>query len=180
MTVPLNPAAPINPVAPINTAVPSHPAVDLVETQLRARGALGQVRWLDDTATTAAHAAAALGIETGAIANSLIFTLDDEPLLVMTSGDHRVDTVWLGQQLGGTIGRASKETVKLATGQVIGGVAPVGHPAPIRTVVDVALARYGEVWAAAGHSRAVFPTTYTELLVITGGTPTAVEPDVSL
>jgi prolyl-tRNA editing enzyme YbaK/EbsC (Cys-tRNA(Pro) deacylase) len=157
----------------------SHPAVDLVEAQLRARGALGTVVWLDDAATTAVHAAAALGIEPGAIANSLIFTFDGEPILVLTSGDHRVNTEWLGAQLGGTLGRASKETVKLATGQVIGGVAPVGHPAPIRTLVDVALARYREVWAAAGHSKTVFPTTFTELLSITGGTPTAVEPDAS-
>lgn len=157
----------------------SHPAVDEVELQLRAHGALGEVRWLDDAVTTAVLAAAALGIEPGAIANSLVFTLDGQPILVMTSGRHRVDTAWLGEQLGGTIGRASKEVVKSATGQVIGGVAPVGHPAPIRTLVDVALADYPEVWAAAGHAKTVFPTTFTELLALTGGTPTAVAPDAT-
>ena len=78
----------------------------------------------------------ALGVEVGQITNSLVFTIDDEPILVLTSGAHRVDTDWLGDRLGGTIRRASKETVKAATGQVIGGVAPVGHPAPVRTIVD--------------------------------------------
>jgi prolyl-tRNA editing enzyme YbaK/EbsC (Cys-tRNA(Pro) deacylase) len=159
--------------------VSSHPAVTHVQTQLRARGAAGEIRWLDDAATTAALAAAALGIEPGAIANSLVFTLDGDPILVMTSGGHRVDTQWLGEQLGGTIGRASKDLVKLATGQVIGGVAPVGHPTPLRTVVDVALAEFPEVWAAAGHAKTVFPTTYTELLVLTGGTGMAVAPSDS-
>lgn len=154
----------------------SHPAVTRVEQALRSSGAMGEIRWLGDAVTTAALAAAALGIEPGAIANSLVFTLDDEPILVMTSGGHRVDTEWLGDQLGGTIGRASKDVVKAATGQVIGGVAPVGHPAPLRTLVDVALADYPEVWAAAGHAKTVFPTTYDELLRITQGTACKVTP----
>jgi prolyl-tRNA editing enzyme YbaK/EbsC (Cys-tRNA(Pro) deacylase) len=154
----------------------SHPTVSLVEGVLRERGAMGEVRWLDDAATTAVLAAAALGIEPGAIANSLVFTLDDAPLLVLTSGAHRVDTVWLGERLGGTIGRASKDLVREATGQVIGGVAPVGHPTPIRTLVDVALEPFPQVWAAAGHAKTVFPTTYGELLRITGGEPSEVEP----
>ncbi len=105
-----------------------------------------------------------------------MFLLDDEPILVLTSGAHRVDTEWLGAELGGVIRRASKDDVKQATGQVIGGVAPVGHPAAVRTYVDVALAGYDEVWAAAGHAKTVFPTTFDELVRITGGTPTAVEP----
>ncbi|MET0989290.1 MAG: YbaK/EbsC family protein [Glaciihabitans sp.] len=134
------------------------------------------MRWLNDAATTAALAAEALGIEPGAIANSLVFTLDDQPILVMTSGAHRVDTTWLGERLGGIIGRASKDLVRAATGQVIGGVAPVGHPAPIRTLVDVALEPFPQVWAAAGHAKTVFPTTYAELLRITGGEPCEVEP----
>jgi prolyl-tRNA editing enzyme YbaK/EbsC (Cys-tRNA(Pro) deacylase) len=165
---------------PNGALVTSHPAVALVEAQLRARGATGEIRWLDDAATTAALAAAALGIAPGAIANSLVFTLDGEPILVLTSGGHRVDTAWLGEQLGGTIGRASKNLVKQATGQVIGGVAPVGHPTPIRTMVDVALANFPEVWAAAGHAKTVFPTTYTELLVLTGGVSISVEPGDAL
>lgn len=154
----------------------THPAVTRVEEALRAQGAMGETRWLPGAVTTAAAAADALGISPGAIANSLVFTLDGQPLLVMTSGGHRVDTEWLGEQLGGAIGRASKDVVKDATGQVIGGVAPVGHPVRLRTLVDEALAEFPVLWAAAGHARTVFPTTYDELLRITGGTACAVVP----
>ena len=84
------------------------------------------------------------------------------------------EIVWLGERLGGTIGRASASQVKDATGQVIGGVAPVGHPAPIRTVVDVALAEHPQVWAAAGHAHTVYPTTFDELVRVTNGTASAV------
>ena len=155
---------------------PSHPAVDRVAEALRAAGVEPRITWFGDAVTTAKLAADALGIDVGQIANSLVFTLDGEPILVLTSGAHRVDTEWLGAELGGTIGRASKEVVKAATGQVIGGVAPVGHPAPVRTYVDVMLAEYDEIWAAAGHAKTVFPTTFRELVRITGGTPRAVEP----
>jgi prolyl-tRNA editing enzyme YbaK/EbsC (Cys-tRNA(Pro) deacylase) len=153
-----------------------HPAVDRVVRALSEHGVTAEVRWLDDAATTAAQAAAALGINVGQIANSLIFLLDGAPLLVLTSGAHRVDVAWLGEQLGGTITRASAAVVKEATGQVIGGVAPLGHPVPVRTLVDEALAQYDVVWAAAGHAHTVFPTSYAELIQVTGGAPTAVEP----
>ncbi|MFF2372700.1 YbaK/EbsC family protein [Agromyces sp. NPDC058110] len=156
-------------------STPSHPAVERVAEALAAHGLSPEIVWFDDAVTTAPLAADALGVEVGQIANSLVFTLDDQPILVLTSGAHRVDTDWLGSQLGGTIGRASKETVKDATGQVIGGVAPLGHPSPVRTIVDTALAGYDEVWAAAGHAKTVFPTTFDELVRITGGTPHAVE-----
>ena len=157
--------------------MPEHPAVTRVTDALRAAGATGEVRWLDDSAPTAAAAAEALGIEVGAIANSLIFLLDGEPVLVMTSGAHRVDTAWLGEQIGGTLGRADAALVKTATGQVIGGVAPVGHPAPLRTWIDTALADYPQIWAAAGHAHTVFPTTFDELVHLTGGVATAVVPE---
>lgn len=153
-----------------------HPAVDRVRDALRRQGLDPEIRWFDDAVTTAKAAAEALGIPVGAIANSLIFTLDDEPLLVLTSGAHRVDVRWLGERLGGTVGRASKDVVKQATGQVIGGVAPVGHPSHVRTLVDVALAEFPVVWAAAGHAHSVFPTSFEELLRITGGEATPVEP----
>ena len=156
----------------------SHPGVERVESALRALGVSGEVRWLDDSAPTAAAAAAALGIEVGAIANSLVFLLDGVPLLVMTSGSHRVDTGWLGEQLGGTITRADAETVKRATGQTIGGVAPVGHPAPLRTVVDAHLATYPQLWAAAGHAHTVFPLSFDELVRVTGGDVREVVPGV--
>ncbi len=153
-----------------------HAAVDRVRDALAAHGLTPEIRWFDEATPTAQAAAGALGIEIGQIANSLVFTLDGEPLLVLTSGAHRVDTEWLGRQLGGAIARASKETVKDATGQVIGGVAPVGHPAPVRTLVDVTLAEYPVVWAAAGHPHTVFATTFDELLRMTNGVPVVVEP----
>ena len=159
--------------------MPEHPAVVRVEQALADAGVDTQVVWLDGAAKTAAEAAAALGIDVGAIANSLVFLLDGEPALVMTSGSHRVDTAWLGEQVGGTFSRADAATVKDATGQVIGGIAPVGHPAPLRTFVDVALAEYPEVWAAAGHAHTVFPLSYAQLVQITAGTETAVVPPAS-
>ena len=150
--------------------------VELVETQLRAAGISAEIRWLDDSAPTALAAAEALGVDVGAIANSLVFLFDGDPLLVMTSGSHRVDTAWLGEQLGGSITRADAETVKQATGQTIGGVAPIGHPAPLRTIVDTELANYPQLWAAAGHAHTVFPLTYAQLVAITGGEEHPVEP----
>lgn len=152
-------------------------SVDAVIAALSEAGHSTRVRWFDEATPTAAHAAAALGVEVGAIANSLVFTLDGEPLLVLTSGAHRVDTAWLGERLGGTVKRADAATVRAATGQVIGGVAPVGHPAPIRTVVDTALRDHPEVWAAAGHPHTVYPTTFDDLLRVTGGTALSVVPD---
>jgi len=154
--------------------MPEHPAVVRVEAALEEAGVVTQVVWLDGAAKTAAEAAAALGIEVGAIANSLVFLLDGEPVLVMTSGAHRVDTDWLGEQVGGTFSRADASVVKLATGQVIGGIAPLGHPAPLRTFIDVSLADYPEIWAAAGHAHTVFPLSYAQLVDITNGTVTAV------
>lgn len=154
----------------------THPAVDAVVADLARSGIPARVVWLDDAATTAQLAADALGIEVGAIANSLIFTLDDDPILVLTSGRHRVDTAWLGGQLGGTLRRAAADTVKSATGQVIGGVAPVGHPQPLRTLIDPVLAEYDEVWAAAGHAHTVLPLTFDQLVDVTNGTVQAVEP----
>ncbi|MGN6206479.1 YbaK/EbsC family protein [Humibacter sp.] len=154
----------------------SHSAVQAVERELRAHGIQGEVRWLDEATPTAAAAAESIGTVVGAIANSLVFTLDGQPVLVMTSGGHRVDTAYLGERLGGTLKRASAETVREATGQVIGGVAPTGHPAPLRTWVDTALKAYPEIWAAAGHPHTVFPLTYDQLVLLTGGTEVEVEP----
>lgn len=154
----------------------THPNVARVQTALRTGGAAGEIRILVEAAPTAAAAAAQLGVDVGAIANSLVFAADGEPLLVLTSGAHRVDTAFLGERLGARVRRADAELVRAATGQPIGGVAPVGHPAPVRTLVDVALAAYPVVWAAGGVPHAVFPTTYDELLGVTGGTPTPVTP----
>jgi prolyl-tRNA editing enzyme YbaK/EbsC (Cys-tRNA(Pro) deacylase) len=150
---------------------PEHPRVAEVTRLLRAAGATGEVRHLPDSARTAAAAAAQLGVEVGAIANSLVFDVGGDPLLVLTSGAHRVDEARVAELLGvPAISRAAPEFVRQHTGQAIGGVAPVGHPEPIRTLVDVELARHEQVWAAAGHPHTVFPTTYDELLRLTGGT----------
>ena len=156
---------------------PGHPRVAEVAQLLRAAGALGEVRLLPDSARTAAAAAAGLGIEVGAIANSLVFDVGGEPLLVLTSGAHRVDEALVADLLGvPAITRATPEFVRRHTGQAIGGVAPIGHPAPIGTLVDVELARHRQVWAAAGHPHTVFPTSYDELLRLTEGTPAEVGP----
>lgn len=149
-----------------------HPSVARVTARLAELGATGQVRHLDDSARTAAQAAAQLGVEPAQIANSLVFSADGSPLLVMASGGHRVDTGKIAALVGaGTVDRADPEFVRAHTGFAIGGVAPVGHPEPLRTLVDTHLAAYDEVWAAAGHPHAVFPTTFDELLALTGGEP---------
>jgi prolyl-tRNA editing enzyme YbaK/EbsC (Cys-tRNA(Pro) deacylase) len=142
-----------------------------VARELAAQGVAGQVRELAELAPTAATAAAQLGCAVGAIANSLVFDADGEPLLVLTSGAHRVDTAKVAAELGiGKLRRADPEFVYASTGQRIGGVAPVGHPKPMRTLVDIALEPYDVVWAAAGHAHTVFPTSFEELVRITSGT----------
>jgi prolyl-tRNA editing enzyme YbaK/EbsC (Cys-tRNA(Pro) deacylase) len=152
------------------------PNVRKVADALRAHGVDAEIVVLPDSAPTAATAAAQLGCEVGAIANSLIFDADGEPLLVLTSGAHRVNTDLVAQLVGAAkVRRATPEFVRQATGQAIGGVAPVGHPAPIRTLVDKWLARHEKVWAAGGHPHTVFPITFDELVRITGGTPVEVE-----
>ncbi|GGU95303.1 aminoacyl-tRNA deacylase [Kitasatospora herbaricolor] len=150
--------------------ITSHPNVRAVEAALRAGGASPAVRVLPETAPTALAAAQQLGCDVGAIANSLVFDADGAPLLVLTSGAHRVDTAKLAVLIGAArIRRATPEFVREHTGQPIGGVAPVGHPAPVRTLVDETLAAHPEVWAAAGHPHTVFPTTFAQLLALTGG-----------
>jgi prolyl-tRNA editing enzyme YbaK/EbsC (Cys-tRNA(Pro) deacylase) len=141
-----------------------------VRETLRLLGTRGEVRRLDDSARTAKEAADALGIEVGQIASSLIFLADGEPVLVIASGGHRVDTENLASILQvHAITKATADDVRRATGFAIGGVAPIGHPEPLRTVIDVALSQYDVVWAAGGHPHYVFPTSYDELLRITGG-----------
>lgn len=148
-----------------------HRSAEHVASELRALGVSGQVRELPEPAPTAATAAAQLGCTVGAIANSLVFSADGEPLLILTSGAHRVDTAKVAAEVGvEKLGRADPEFVYASTGQRIGGVAPVGHPKPIRTLVDAALEPYEVVWAAAGHAHTVFPTSFAELVRITGGT----------
>jgi prolyl-tRNA editing enzyme YbaK/EbsC (Cys-tRNA(Pro) deacylase) len=155
-----------------------HPNVRAVQDALDAADATdasgrpAQIRMLPVAVHTAAAAAAVLDVQVGQIANSLVFDADGDPLLVLTSGAHRVDTDRIAATLGvGRVRRATAEFVREHTGQPIGGVAPLGHPKPVRTLVDRALAGYGEIWAAGGVPRAVFPITYAELVRVTDGTP---------
>jgi prolyl-tRNA editing enzyme YbaK/EbsC (Cys-tRNA(Pro) deacylase) len=152
-----------------------HRSAEHVADVLRELGVSGQVRELPEPAPTAVTAATQLGCEVGAIANSLVFSADGGPLLVLASGAHRVDTGKVATLVGADkVKRADPEFVREATGQAIGGVAPVGHPRPLRTLVDQWLSRYDVVWAAGGHPHMVFPTSYAELVRITGGTPAEV------
>jgi prolyl-tRNA editing enzyme YbaK/EbsC (Cys-tRNA(Pro) deacylase) len=153
-----------------------HPNAAHVADVLRSHGIESEIVVLTDSAPTAATAAAQLGCEIGAIANSLIFNADDAPLLVLTSGAHRVNTDLVAGLVGARkVRRATPEFVREHTGQPIGGVAPVGHPAPVRTLVDTWLDEHETVWAAAGHPHTVFATTYGELLKITGGAAAEIE-----
>lgn len=146
-----------------------HPSIARFRTELESRGGRGRIVVLPDSVHTAALAAEALGCEVGAIANSLLFDADGEPVLILTSGAHRVDTEKVSEQLGITrLGRARPEFVRAHTGQVIGGVSPIAHPTPVPTYVDPSLRKYDEIWAAAGHPAAVFSTTYDELVELTG------------
>jgi prolyl-tRNA editing enzyme YbaK/EbsC (Cys-tRNA(Pro) deacylase) len=158
-----------------------HPNVRAVQDALDAAGALdatgrpSRVRMLPAAVHTAVAAAAALDVQVAQIVKSLVFDAAGEPLLVLTSGAHRVDTGKAAATVGVEwVRRATAEYVREHTGQPIGGVAPLGHPKPLRTLVDEALSRHGEVWAAGGVPRAVFPTTYAELVRFTGAIPTEV------
>jgi prolyl-tRNA editing enzyme YbaK/EbsC (Cys-tRNA(Pro) deacylase) len=144
--------------------------IQRVADVLAAAGADGEVREFEASTRTARDAAAALGCPVGAIASSLVFVADGAPLMIVTSGAHRVDVDLVAGALGtGELRQATPEEVRAATGFPIGGVAPVGHPQPIRTLVDLALRDYPAVWASAGTPRAVFSTTFAELVRLTGG-----------
>ncbi|MCI2423479.1 YbaK/EbsC family protein [Saccharopolyspora sp. K220] len=151
-------------------------ATDTFASCLRELGVVGQVVEFDTDLPTAAAAAEKLGCELGAIANSLVFTADDEPLLIIASGAHRVDTKHVARLLGvRKIRRATPEFVLAVTGQPVGGVGPVDHPQRIRTVVDQQLADHPVVWAGAGRKHAMFPTSFDELVRITDGLVADVE-----
>ena len=151
-------------------------AVKRVIAALAEHGCTGQIKVLSDSARTAAEAAAALGIEVGQIASSLIFKLPDgSPLLVITSGRHRVDTDLVAQKLGiEKLGRVDADYVKEQSGFSIGGVAPLGWVSPATIIIDEVLNDYEVVWAAAGHPHAVYPTSFAELLAITSAKPMVV------
>jgi len=140
-------------------------------------GVKGEINILADTARTAIDAANGLGIEVGQIASSLIFALPSgNPLLIITSGRHRVDTELVAKNLNiAELGRADANYVKEVSGYSVGGVSPIGWiTTPEMTLIDEALNDYEVVWAASGHPHAVYPTSYTELIACTGATPMVV------
>src|SRR6185503_2952414 len=109
-------------------------------------------------------------------ANSLLFDAGGTPVLILTSGSHRVDTQLTAERIGvGALTRATPEFVRDHTGQAIGGVSPIAHPAPVPTWIDTELRQYDVIWAAAGHPAAVYSTTYDELLEMTAATEIKVD-----
>ena len=153
-----------------------HPTITRFRADHAHRGGTGEVVILPDSVHTAALAADALGCEVGEIANSLLFDADTTPVLILTSGAHRVDTTKVAATLGvSKLKRAAPDFVREHTGQVIGGVSPIGHPAPVPTYLDPWLRRYDVIWAGAGHPAAVYSTTYDELVAMTGAPEIEVE-----
>jgi prolyl-tRNA editing enzyme YbaK/EbsC (Cys-tRNA(Pro) deacylase) len=141
-----------------------------VADALAALGVTSEIVETLESSPTAARAAEQLDIEIGQVCNSLVFDADGEALLILASGGHKVDTDRVAAASGATtIHRPDADFVRLHTGQPIGGVAPVGHPTQLRTIVDSALANWDVVWAAGGHPHYVFPTSFDELVRITGG-----------
>jgi prolyl-tRNA editing enzyme YbaK/EbsC (Cys-tRNA(Pro) deacylase) len=154
-----------------------HPSAQRVADALAAAGVHGEVREFTQSTKTSADAAAALGCELAAIASCLVFMSDDEPIVVITSGAHRVDTAFLARDVGAaTIRMANASEVRAATGQPIGGVAPINWPARLRVYLDSDLEQHAEIWSAAGTPNAVFPTTFDELRWLSSATPQAVVP----
>jgi len=143
--------------------------VQRVARVLQAQGHPHLPVMLDGAARTAQEAADALGIALGQIAKSIIFRRksDDAPVLVITSGDRRVDEKRVDALVGKT-GRADADFVKARTGFSIGGVSPLGHVQTPVTLIDRDLFRFDEIWAAAGHPHAVFRLRPQDLERLTG------------
>ncbi len=149
---------------------------DLPRSARRVRDALvalelpADIHRLTDSTRTAPEAAAAVGCELGAIVKSLVFrgTATQTPLLALVSGDNRADEAKIEAAVGEHVERPDAAYVREVTGYAIGGIPPVGHPAPVRTVLDEDLLRFDTVWAAAGHPHAVFPIDPRVLAAATG------------
>lgn len=145
-----------------------HRSAQKVADALRTKGVLGPFLEFDASTKTAAEAATAIGCEVGAIASSLVFVLDDEPVVILKSGAFRVDVELFASLAGGTtVRRATPEEVRLATGQPIGGISPINWPGTLRVFIDDALSGFERVWAACGTPNAVFATTFAELTSLT-------------
>lgn len=169
------------------TAQTEHASVKRVRTELESHGVATEIRHLADTARTAVDAANVLEVEVGQIASSIVFKIDtdqgERPLLVVTSGRHRVDTAMVASALGiPKLGRADADFVRLWSGFAIGGVSPIGwlHDGEVfqpQTIVDTALSDYSVVWGACGHTHVVCSLDFDSLLKITAGTALTVAAD---
>lgn len=147
-----------------------HDSARRVADQLRRRGVVGPFLEFEESTKTAKDAATAIGCDVGAIASSLVFILDDEPIIILKSGAFRVDLDEFVNLVGGeSIRRATAEEVREATGQAIGGVSPIGWPGDLRVFVDRHLGWYERLWAACGTPNAVFETSLEELIELTSG-----------
>jgi prolyl-tRNA editing enzyme YbaK/EbsC (Cys-tRNA(Pro) deacylase) len=151
-------------------------SIERVQEALRALGLGHEVVDLGLSARTAADAANAVGCRVDQIAKSLVFRLREtgRPLLVVTSGAHRVDEAKVAALVGEPLERADAAFVRTETGFAIGGVAPVGHAKPVLTLIDEHLLAFEAIWAAAGHPNTVFRLTPDELVAMTGGRVAAV------
>ena len=154
------------------SAIFENSSVQRVQALMKELGMNGEITALADSARTAKEAADALGIEVGQVASSIVFKLDDEsPLLVITSGRHKVDTDLVAKNLNQSkLHRVDADYVKEKSGFSIGGVSPIGWISMATILIDQALNDYDVIWAAAGHPHSVFPTTYSELIACTGAT----------
>jgi prolyl-tRNA editing enzyme YbaK/EbsC (Cys-tRNA(Pro) deacylase) len=142
-----------------------------VQAALDGHGLEGRVLELPETTRSAREAAAAIGCRVEEIVKSLVFRTraTRSPILVLVSGASRVDEHRLAAMVGEPVERADADYVREQTGYSIGGVPPLGHSRPIRTLIDEGLLEFERLWAAAGTPYAVFPLTPPELLAVTAG-----------
>ena len=144
-------------------------APNRVRAALAAAGVAARVDEFASSTRTAQDAANAVGTSVGQIVKSLVFLAGEAPVLALVSGANQLDPARLAELTGVAIGKADAEVVRQATGYAIGGVPPIGFPAPIPTFIDRDLLQYDVVWAAAGTPRHVFPIAPVDLVRITGG-----------
>lgn len=142
-----------------------HPTAQMFEERARGLGLDIEVRELSESTRTAQEAADAVGVEVGQIVKSLVFVDGEGPLLCLCAGDRRVNTT----KLGPDVRQASGREVRDAAGFAIGGVPPLGHDEPIRTVIDASLRRFDTVWCAGGTPNAVFPVATDDLIAAIPG-----------
>jgi prolyl-tRNA editing enzyme YbaK/EbsC (Cys-tRNA(Pro) deacylase) len=140
-----------------------------VQAALNAAGVDTRIEEFPSSTRTAQEAAATVGTSVGQIVKSLVFLAGGSPVMALVSGVNQLDTQRLAALTGAAIGKANADAVREATGYSIGGVPPIGFPAPIPTFIDRDLLQYDVVWAAAGTSRHVFPIAPEELVRITSG-----------